>query len=268
MTGFGSVGICAILAGSCLAIAQDGALAPAFEVASVKLSPPLAPGENPGMHVSSSAARLDYLRVQLVVVIREAYGVTWQLEPNTGPESISSERYDIQATIPQPATKEQVQLMWQRLLAERFHLKVHWEERPRPEYALVVGKGVLKIAPVSTDPDKQHTARVSPIPGGRRVTFDSITMERLIGYVGVGGPVRNMTDTPGAFSFTLDYSPDPSHSVPTAADGNAGAAPVSEPLLPSFADALRMKTGLELERRVVPTKLLIVDHADRIPTAN
>jgi uncharacterized protein (TIGR03435 family) len=195
----------ALIAGSYLAIAQDGALAPAFEVASVKLSPPLAPGENPGMHVSSSAARLDYMKINLAMAIREAYGVTpWQLEPNTGPESIASERYDIQATIPQPATKEQVQLMWQRLLAERFHLKVHWEEKPRPEYALVVGKGGLKIAPVSTDPDKQHTARISSIPGGRRITFDSITMERLIGYVGVG-PVRNMTNTPGAFSFTMDY---------------------------------------------------------------
>ena len=262
MTGFGSVGICAILAGPCLAIAQDGAVAPAFEVASVKLSPPLAPMESPGMHISSSAARVDYHRVQLVVVIREAYGVTWQLEPNAGPESISSERYDIQATIPQPATKEQVQLMWQRLLAERFNLKVHWEEKPRPEYALVVGNGGLKIAPVSTDPDKQHEASVRTIPGGRRITFDSITMERLISYVNMGGPVHNMTNTPGAFSFSLDYGLDASHA------DSSGATTMNEPLLPLFPEALRMKTGLELERRVVPTKLLIVDHADRIPTAN
>jgi uncharacterized protein (TIGR03435 family) len=208
------------------------------------------------------------MNIQLAVAIRDAYGVTWQLEPGAGPESIRSERYDIQATIPQPASKEQVQLMWQRLLAERFHLRVHWEEKPRPEYELVVGKGGLKIAPVSTDPDKQHTAAISPIPGGRRVIFSFVTMEKLIGYVNLGGPVHNMTNTPGAFSFTLDYSLDPSRSVPPAADGNAGAAPTSEPLLPSFVDALRMKTGLELERRVVPTKLLIVDHADRIPTDN
>jgi uncharacterized protein (TIGR03435 family) len=152
-------------------------------------------------------------------------------------------------------------------LAERFHLKVHWEEKPRPEYELVVGKGGLKIAPVPTDPDKQYEAMVSSIPGGRRIVFYSITMEKLIGYVGIG-PVHNMTNTPGAFRFTLDYSLDPSHSDPPAADGNAGAAPTNEPLLPTFVDALRMKTGLELERRVVPTKLLIVDHADRIPTEN
>ena len=154
------------------------------------------------MHISSSPARLDYLRVQLATVIREAYGVTpWQLERSTGPESMWTERYDIQATIPQPASKEQVQLMWQQLLAERFHLKVHWEEKPRPEYELVVGKGGLKIAPDSTDPDKQHSVRNLSIPGGRREIFGSITMEQLLSYVNMGGPVYNMTNTPGAFRF-------------------------------------------------------------------
>ena len=87
-------------------------------------------------------------------------------------------------------------------------------------------------------------------------------MEKLIGYVNVGGRVRNMTNTPGAFSFSLDYALDAAH-----ADSSA-ATPMSEPLLPLFPEALRMKTGLELERRMVPAKLLIVDHADRIPTAN
>jgi uncharacterized protein (TIGR03435 family) len=253
----------AILAGSCLAIAQDGTKAPAFEAASVKLSS-MVPTVNPGMHVSSSAGRLDYLKINLALAIREAYGLTpWQLERSTGPESMWTERYDIQATIPQPASKEQVQLMWQRLLAERFHLKVHWEEAQRPEYALVAGKGGLKIAPVPADPDKQHTARISSIPGGQRIILDYISMEKLLGYLGVG-PVRNMTNTPGAFSFTLEYSLDPLRSGLPATD----AEPTGEPLLPSFPDALRMKTGLEVERRVVPTKLLIVDHADRIPTPN
>ena len=254
------IGSMVLIAGSCLAIAQDGTGGPAFEVASVKLSPPASPG-NPGMHVRVSAGRLDYLNIALVVAIRDAYGVTWQLEPNTGPQSISSERYDIQAMFPQSASKEQIQLMFQRLLAERFHLKVHWEEKPRPEYELVVGKGGLKITEDPTDPDTQHTARFSLIPGGRRVIFGSITMEKLIGYVGIG-PVRNMTNTPGAFSFSLDYGLDASH-----ADSSA-TTPMGEPLLPSFVDALRSRTGLELERRMVPTKLLMVDHADRIPTPN
>ncbi len=263
------VGSVVFIAWSCPAIAQDVTAIPAFEVASVRLAPAPGPTVNPGMHISSNAGRLDYLNIPLVTAIREAYGVTWQLENGTGPESIWSERYDIQVTIPQPASKEQVELMWQRLLAERFHLKVHWEEKQRPEYELVVGKSGLKIAPVSTDSGKRPTSSVRPIPGGRRNSFDSITMDDLIHYVSVGGPVHNRTGTPGAFSFTVEYSLDPStRSVPPAADGNEGAPPMSEPLLPSFVDALRSKTGLELERRVVPTKLLIVDHADRIPTAN
>ena len=89
------VGSVVFIAWSCPAIAQDVTAIPAFEVASVRLAPAPGPTVNPGMHISSNAGRLDYLNIPLVTAIREAYGVTWQLENGTGPESIWSERYCI-----------------------------------------------------------------------------------------------------------------------------------------------------------------------------
>ncbi len=108
----------------------------------------------------------------------------------------------------------------------------------------------------STHPDKRHTASI--IPGGVRETLTYVTMDKLLGYLSLGGPLTNMTNTPGAFTFTLDYSPNQLTTAPPAADE----------VLPTFLDALRNKTGLEVERYMAPMKMLIVDHADKIPAAN
>ena len=54
---------------------------------------------------------------------------------------MASEFYDIAAKVPDGATMEQVRIMLQRLLAERFGLVVHRETRQLPGFRLVVAKG-------------------------------------------------------------------------------------------------------------------------------
>jgi uncharacterized protein (TIGR03435 family) len=56
------------------------------------------------------------------------------------PAWLSLERFEIQATTGNHSGTDQVRLMVQRLLADRFGLKVHREIRQTPVYALVVGK--------------------------------------------------------------------------------------------------------------------------------
>jgi uncharacterized protein (TIGR03435 family) len=56
------------------------------------------------------------------------------------PPWVKEDRYDIEARAPQPATKDQLRLMMQSLLAERFKLQVHWETREAPVFALVLEK--------------------------------------------------------------------------------------------------------------------------------
>jgi uncharacterized protein (TIGR03435 family) len=237
---------------------------PAFEVASVKLVPPPEITRDYAIHVASDPERIDYRNVQLVIAIREAYRVTWELETGTGPASIWSERYDIQAKIPPNTPKEQVPLMLQALLEERFRLAVHWEKKQRPVYALVVGKGGLKIAPVSPDSEKQPSIRVGSIPGGLRMTCELVPMDRLARSLNQDRPVFNTTGIEGVFSFTLEYSNAALKAAPPSADsGEPGEAP-----LPPIRKAVQDKLGLELESRVIPVNVLIVDHAERVPTEN
>ena len=57
------------------------------------------------------------------------------------PKWVWSDMYDIEARAPMSnATKDEMRLMMQSLLAERFHLAAHFENQTVPVFALVLAK--------------------------------------------------------------------------------------------------------------------------------
>lgn len=56
------------------------------------------------------------------------------------PAWVARTHYDVEARAPGPATKDQMRLMMQSLLVERFKLAVHKETRQAPVFALVLEK--------------------------------------------------------------------------------------------------------------------------------
>src|SRR3974377_1263385 len=78
----------------------------------------------------------------LKMLLTQAYEVkNYQIE---GPAWLDSEGYDINAQIPEGGEKD-VPLMLQNLLAERFQVKLHKEEKPLPIYELAVAKAGFKL---------------------------------------------------------------------------------------------------------------------------
>ena len=146
------------------AIAQTPA-PPAFEVASVKPAQPLMNQVTSGkMHIGMTidAARVDIGSLSLAELIPAAFRVkSYQIK---GPDWLSTNRFDIVATIPEGVSKEKVPEMLQALLTERFGLTFHKENREIPVYALVVGKDGAKLKPA--DPDAPGTAPPSDSPLG------------------------------------------------------------------------------------------------------
>jgi uncharacterized protein (TIGR03435 family) len=123
--------------------------APAFEVASIRPAPPIteltAQIRSGKAHVGMSidGARADFGFVSLADLIAQAYRIKpYQL---TGPDWMKQQRFDVTATIPDGASKDQVPEMLQSLLADRFKLAVRRETKDLPVYALVVGKNGLKM---------------------------------------------------------------------------------------------------------------------------
>src|SRR5215471_13832615 len=124
---------------------------PSFEVISIK---PTAPSLS---FIRGGAARGDRYNMagaNLRMLLQNAYGRPTagipfgQLQIIGGPSWIDSDRWDVQATADCSGgvlSREQVQLMVQSMLEDRFQLKAHMETRELPIYNLVVAKDGPKL---------------------------------------------------------------------------------------------------------------------------
>ncbi len=114
-----------------------------FEVASIRRN--LSGSQNTQINVSDGG-RVTITNASLKTLIRNAYGIlSFQLAGEPG--WIDTEMYDIEARTgsSEKISQEQLKLLLQSLLADRFHLKVHLEMREATVYALYVDKWRAEI---------------------------------------------------------------------------------------------------------------------------
>ena len=152
---------------------------PAFEVASIKEALPLSienlqGGQfHVGMNINGS--RADYGFMSLADLVPYAYRVKrYQL---SGPGWMNQTRWDILAKIPVGQPADRAPEMMQNLLAERFKLAIHRESREQSVYALVVGKGTLKIKEATAEGEVSRTAQ--PAGPGSPVGFSVAGVDGL-----------------------------------------------------------------------------------------
>ena len=150
----------------------------AFDVATVKPAAPLDPaqlaadikaGRMPKVGQQIDATRATYTYTQLDELIAMAYKM--RLYQISGPPWLSQERFDIVASLPEGATKDDVPAMLQALLAERFKLVAHHAQEEHKVLGLVVGKGGPKMKESATTP--QAFDPNSPLAPGERQVDDA-----------------------------------------------------------------------------------------------
>jgi len=156
-----------------------------FEAASIKPSAPMGAGMVgigvqmlPGGRVSMSGVTAKFL-------IQQAYGVR-EFQIVGGPAWMGSDRYDITAKPEGAATPEQVKVMIQALLADRFKLQFHRETKELPTYALVVAKGGPRFHESEVVPegsDKPKGTRVS-MNGRGQFTLERAPVAALANQLG------------------------------------------------------------------------------------
>ena len=128
----------------------------AFEVASIKPSPPLSSlisevqSGKLNLGIRMDGARVDFRFMSLTGLLVAAYKVKpYQI---AGPDWLKSQMYEIHAKLPEGSNKDQIPEMLQTLLAERFKLALHRETRDQPVYALIVGKNGPKMKEAVEEP--------------------------------------------------------------------------------------------------------------------
>jgi uncharacterized protein (TIGR03435 family) len=152
--------------------------------------------------------------------------------------------------------QEQVSLMEQSLLADRFKFRAHIETREMPEYALVVAKGGSELERAQDDARSQ----LSFVQNGREneLRATAVPVEELARSRFLRMDKRQILDRTGLqgrFNFTLKF---------TVADVGAIGDDSNAPELPT---ALQEQLGLKLVPGNGPVEVVVIDHIER-PSEN
>jgi uncharacterized protein (TIGR03435 family) len=233
-----------------IAVAFGGALAvlhaQTFDVASVKANhTDTFMRKYPQMHngtFSSTGATLKSL-------LEIAYGVnTMRI---AGPDWLDSDRFDISAKAPEGTADADIKPLLQALLAERLAVKAHFESRLTPVYEMTVAKGGPKLHLF----DPANPPRSPENPGGSFTLGVGTTAQIADALARAAGrPIIDKAQLEGRFAFTVNFTP-------------FSAAP-KDNAPPDIFTAVQQQLGLKLEANREPIDILVVDHAERVPTEN
>ena len=276
----------------------------AFEVASIKLNIsknppssnfPLGPGDayvpNGGLFSATNLPLITYLTFAYEIMGDQMQNLVSQL-----PNWATTERFDIQARAQGSPGKREMRLMMQSLLADRFKLVLHQEDRDFSVFGIVAlkqgnlgpqlrahpmdspcsttlpqsGDGSARTsvleqlngfptvchAIIAMRPKTPHFIRV----GGRDVTLEFIAAN-LSGKARLGRPLIDQTGLNGTFDFVLEWEP-ARNAAPTP-----GADSLPDVRGPQFEDSLREQLGLKLVSEKRSMSVIVIDHVER-PSKN
>lgn len=261
---------------------------PSFDVVSVRPT-------NPDQELSRGGVNPDSYRAERTTieqVIAYAFGLGYDKELVNAPPWTTKERFDIQGKLDdeQVATlhklsrndsDEQMRLMVQSMLAERFHLTYHFETHVLPIYLLKIAKGGLKCPRDTTSkPAIADTSRPRfrwsnapappppppgwhpPSPSEQKVLMQSLHMRTkgwpfwlvvaLLSHQPElqGRPVIDKTGLEGAYDCEMSWS--------QANSGGTGEF---------FFTAVHDQLGLTLQSSKGPVEVLVIDSISR-PSEN
>ena len=246
---------------------EPQSVTPTFEVVSIKRNT-----ENPPR--ASIGIRPGGQFVMVNMEIRALLGSAYPTDTSEyigAPDWVLTDRYDIIAKAPEGTAREDMQPMFQALLAERFKFKGHYETREEPIFALVLAREDGRLGPEIQKIDVDCAARtaaarrgeslppLSTLPngmvpcsmkaGGGQIVSGGMTLAGLARSVqgGTGRVIVDRTGLDGNYAFTLTYTSNPQ--------------PDSD--RPSIFTALQEQLGLKLESARGPVRVFVIDHVER-----
>lgn len=207
----------------------------------------------------------------------------------------NTNRWDIEGRASGNPTKDQMRLMMQALLADRFELKLHFETRQLPVFALLLdkpGKVGPQLRPHVDDPPCSAAPAPASSPVGLQATVAGGFPERCGALLplapsapgqfragardvpmaivamlfsgpltGIDRPILDNTGLTGNFDLIIEFTRQPNRpSPPDAISQPAGTGP-------TFLEALKDQLGLRLDSTTGPVATLVIDHIEQ-PSPN
>jgi uncharacterized protein (TIGR03435 family) len=218
-----------------------------FEVASVKPSARVL-GPDYGNKMTYLPTGFNAKNSTLKRLIAEAYHV--QPFQVTGPKWLDSNEYDVDARSTGAAARDQFRARMQALLSERFHLTIHRETKEMRVYNLVGDGRKLKqgASAANFHGDLDHFASFLAV----QLTIHGMEDPSTPGVAASAPtPVLNRTGLTGEYDIDAEIRPEPGADMYTL-----------------WQRALREQLDLHLESAKSPVEVLVIDSADKMPSAN
>jgi uncharacterized protein (TIGR03435 family) len=246
---------------ACQSFAQTATNSPSFEVASVRVIPSSKGVPDDFFGRRRSGGRIAWT-TNLNTLLTYAYHLpAWRIERMDKDQSF----YALDATMDASATEDQVRMMFQKLLADRFKVVTHRETKELQGYALVVAKNGPKIKPAAGEaPAMPEYQKGKPPAAFEGRIFVSMEGRGTSALTGRGVPISQLADTLSETlgAFVLDQ---------TGMTGNyyfgfkflAVNSPGDDLDAPSIFTALQDELGLKLDRQKGPVEMLVLDHIEK-----
>lgn len=237
---------------------------PAFEVTTIKPN-------------NTGATSIQQLTVQgrnfktRASSLSDLIGFAYQMQAKQimgGPQWIDTERYDVDGVPDKEGTPnaDQLRVMVQKLLAERFQLTFHHDKREMAAFVLTPGKTGPKLTPTQMKGPLPGMG-MSPGKGGLSMSMMNATTNDFTSFLQalvLDRSVVDQTGIAGRYDFQMTFTADETqfngHAPKLPPDSSVEAAP-------SLFDAVQQQLGLKLESKKAPVDTLVIDKVQK-PSAN
>jgi uncharacterized protein (TIGR03435 family) len=238
---------------------------PSFDVATIKPSAPDAKGKGFGFR----GGHFVTFNTNVNDLIAFAYGLHAK-QIVGGPDWFGVDLFDIEAKPDaegRPNLK-QMGIMVQKLLAERFMLKFHHDQRELSVYVISVASGGPKMTKSTTGPTDPQGFQFR---GLGDLIVRNMTMKDFASWMQSGvmdRPVVDQTGLTDRYDFTLKWTPDDSQFAQFRGAGVSVPPPTDDPKAPpSLYTAITEQIGLKMGPAKAPDDVIVIDHVER-PSAN
>jgi uncharacterized protein (TIGR03435 family) len=159
---------------------------------------------------------------------------------------------------------DQLKGMLRKLIADRFHLTFHKEQRELPVFTLALAKGGAKIS----QSDKQNETSGVIFRGPGSVLLNNLSMDEFAKFLqsaAVDRPVVNRTDLAGKYTFSLVWTPEQALNAVPNVNALAGIDKADVP--PDVFGAAQQQLGLKLDATKLRIEVMVVDRVEK-PSEN
>jgi uncharacterized protein (TIGR03435 family) len=235
---------------------------PKFDVVTVKPSDPNRPGKGftvRGRHVMTFNTNVnDLITFAYSLHAKQIIGA---------PAWFATDKFDIDGVpdVEGRPSAQQMRLLLQSALTDRFKLTFHHDKKELSVYALEIAKGGPKLTETTSQPSGPRNFLFRNL--GNLTVSNSTMQDFCNGMQGavMDKPVVDHTGLTARYDFNLKWTPDESqfeamggYRPPATEDPNAP---------PALSTAMQEQLGLKFEATKAPAEVFVIDHVEK-PSAN